>query len=290
MGSVRLYSALSEVSVSTKLVIAFVLGAVTATTVSAILWHHVEVPSDRLHAQLLTQPEFLADHPDLLEAAQAVLQTRRLAAEGAERVALMRGKWQFIAHPAFTPTVGPADAPLTLLEFTDYTCEPCRRSAPAVREMVDANSDVRVAILLMPTGGAISEYAARIALAAYRQDPARFATLHDRLIALDGPLNQEGILATVRDLQYDVDQIAREANSDEARRYFKQVRTFAEEMNIVAVPAFVLSDQLILGGVKSTQLGALIESGRAASIADTADRPTGTEIVRAADSEKAGEQ
>src|SRR5262249_30064354 len=162
----------------------------------------------------------------------------------------MRGKWQFITHPAFTPTVGPADAPLTLLEFTDYTCEPCRRSAPAVQEVVDSNSDVRLAILLMPTGGAIAEYAARIALAAYRQAPARLATLHDRLVTLDGPLTQEGILATVSELQYDVEQLTREANSDDARRYFKQVRTFAEEMNIVAVPAFLLSDQLILGGVK----------------------------------------
>jgi len=273
--------------VSAKFVIAFVLGAVTATVVGAILWHRVDVPPDRLHAQLLAEPEFLADHPDLLQGAEAVLQTRRLAAEGAQRVALMRGKWQFITHPAFTPTVGPANAPLTLLEFTDYTCEPCRRSAPAVREMVDANSDVRVAILLMPTGGALAEYAARVALAAYRQDPARFASLHNRLVEPEGPLTQEGILATVSELQYDVDQITREANSSDTRRYFKQVRMFAEEMNIIAVPAFVLSDQLILGGIKSAQLDALIESGRSAS---KAVKPTAIELVRSAEGKKAGEE
>ena len=251
-------------SVSTRLLIAFVLGVVASTVVGVLLWRYVDIPTDRLHAQLLARPEFLADHPELLGGAQAVLQHRRLAAEGAQRVALMRGKWQFMTHAAFTPTVGPADASLTLLEFTDYTCEPCRLSAPAVRTLVDANSDVRVAILLMPTGGALSEYAARVALAAYRQDPARFATLHNRLIEQEGPLTQERILELVSALQFDVEQITREATSSETRRYFNQVRMFAEAMNIPAVPAFVLSDQLLLGRVESAQLGALIESGRSA--------------------------
>ena len=180
----------------------------------------------------------------------------------------MRGKWQYIVHSAFTPTVGPADAPLTMLEFTDYTCEPCRLSAPAVREVLGANGDVRVAVLLMPTGGALSEYAARIALAAYRQDPTRFATLHGRLIEPEGPLTQQSILAIVSALQYDVDQITRDASSSETRRYFNEVRIFAEKMNIPAVPAFVVSDQLVLGRVQSAQLGALIKLGRSAPVPD----------------------
>jgi protein-disulfide isomerase len=237
--------------------------------VGALLWQHADIPADRLHAQLLARPEFLADHPDLLGGAQAVLQSRRLAAQRGERIALMRGKWQYIMHAAFTPTVGPADAPLTLLEFTDYTCEPCRLSAPAMREVLRANSDVRVAVLLMPTGGALSEYAARIALAAYRQDPTRFATLHDRLMEPEAPLTQQGILAVVSTLHYDVDQITREASSSETRRYFSEVRMFAEEMNIPAVPAFVMSDQLVLGRVQSAQLGALIKLGRSAPVPDT---------------------
>ncbi len=181
----------------------------------------------------------------------------------------MRGKWQFMTHAAFTPTLGPADAPVTLLEFTDYTCEPCVLSAPDVRAMVDANSDLRVAILLMPTGGALSEYAARVALAAYRQDPARFANLHNRLMEQEGPLTQESILAVVSALQFDVEQITREATSSETRRYFSQVRMFAEEMNIPAVPAFLSGDQLILGRV---EVGATRRTDRIGTIEHHSDR------------------
>jgi protein-disulfide isomerase len=251
-----------------KSLIAFGLGVFTATLVGAVLWRFVSVPPDRLYTQLLEQPEFLADHPELLSAAQAVLHSRGLAAEGVQRAALMRGKWQYITHAAFTPTAGPADGPLLLLEFTDYTCEPCRVSQPAVREIVDANSDLRLAILLMPTGGALSEYAARVALAAYKQNPARFATLHNRLMELEGPLTQQSILETVSGMQFDVEQIMRDVASSETRRYLSEVRMFAEEMNIPAVPAFVLSEQLLLGRVESTQLGALVESGRATLVSD----------------------
>lgn len=249
-------------SVSTKLIFAFVLGVLAAAAGAALLWHFAEIPADRLHAQLLEQPEFLADHPDVLSAAQVILQNRRLAAESVQRAALMSGKWKSLLHPAFSPTLGAADAPMTLVEFTDYTCEPCRLSAPAVRDTLKANGDLRIAILLMPTGGALSEYAARVALAAYRQDPSKFPALHEQLISHEGPLTQESILAAAGSLRYDVEQISREASNSEVRRYFGEVRNFAEEMNVYAVPAFVLRGQLILGRVKSKQLSEMVETGR----------------------------
>jgi protein-disulfide isomerase len=76
--------------------------------------------------------------------------------------------------------------PRVLLEFTDYACNPCRASAPVVREAVAARKDLRVAILLIPTGGALAEHAARIALAAYRRDPERFVRLHTRMMEPGG--------------------------------------------------------------------------------------------------------
>lgn len=215
-----------------------------------------------MRAKLLAHPEFVADQPEILEKVRAVLLSRKLAAEGAQRVGLMRGKWRFLTHVAFTPTIGPADAPRMLLEFTDYTCNPCRASAAVVRETVEARKDLRVAILLFPTGGALAEYAARIALAAYRQDPERFAQLHTRLMEQGGALTQESILSAVRDCNFDVDQIARESQSDELRRYLEQVRLFSEDLEISGVPAFALNEKLVMGGVGARQLGQLIGSSQ----------------------------
>jgi hypothetical protein len=91
-------------SVSTRLLIAFVLGVVASTVVGALLWRYVDIPPDRLHAQLLAQPEFLADHPELIGGAQAVLQAAhwRLSAQ---RVALMRRVYSWCTLPSHRPWV-----------------------------------------------------------------------------------------------------------------------------------------------------------------------------------------
>lgn len=226
----------------------------------AFLIDQKPIAPDRLRDQLLEKPEFLADHPEILERVRQVLITRKLASRGSQRLALIQGKWKFLTHVAFTPGLGRSDAPEVLIEFTDYTCAPCRASASAVREAVLERKNLRVAILLLPLGDALAEYAARVALAAYRQDPQRFTELHHRLMEKQGPITQQSIIDAVTDLHFDVDQIERESSSAEIRRYFQQVRNFAEELEISGVPAFVLNDQLLLGGVTSAQLNKLIDS------------------------------
>lgn len=248
---------------SVKPVMAFLLGASLSAALAAGLWLRSEPSPERLRTTLLEKPEFLADHPEILEAARAVLQTRMLAAQGAERAVLIREKWQALTHAAFTPTIGSPDAPLVLLEFTDYTCEPCRKSAPAVNAALSGSSDVRVAVLLLPIGGALAEYAARVAWAAYRQNPDRFAELHHRLLNPTAQLGQDSILAAAREIGFDIEQIEREAATAESRRYFDQVRMFAEDMHISGVPAFALDEQLILGGITAAQLETLIQASRA---------------------------
>lgn len=245
----------------------FLLGASLSAAIAALLWWRLDESPDRLRAALLQNPEFLADHPELLTAAHAVLQNRRLASQGAERAALIQEKWSALTHVAFTPSIGSADAPLVLLEFTDYTCEPCRQSAPAVSEALQDSPDVRVAVLLLPIGGPMAEYAARVAWAAYRQNPDAFAELHRRLSNPKAKLSQDSVLATVRELGLDVEQIEREASSAESRHYFAQVRALAEDLNISGVPAFALNEQLVLGGVTAARLRESIQASRATGVA-----------------------
>jgi protein-disulfide isomerase len=260
-----------------KILIALLFGIVAGAAVTLGFTRFWAGP-DAMRAKLLANPEYLADHPEILERVRAVLMKRKLAAEGSQRVALMHGKWQFLSHVAFTPTLGRPDASRVLLELTDYTCEPCRASAAAVREAVTSRRDVRVAVLLYPIGGAVAEYAARIAIAAYRQDPEKFAELHARLMEGRGELTQERILDALRELKFDVDQVERESQSDETRRYMQQVRLFSEDMEISGVPAFLCEGKLVMGGVGSKQIQSLISPGDAAISAPAA---TDKSVVRA---------
>jgi protein-disulfide isomerase len=250
---------------TSRAIVAFVLGAAVSAAVAAAMWPHMPIGEERLRTVLLNAPEFLADRPEILGAADRVLQNRALASQGAERAQLIDTQWQHLLHVAFTPTLGSLDAPLVLLEFTDYTCEPCRASTRAIEQVLHESADVRVAVLLLPIGGALSEYAARVALAAYRQKPDRFAELHRRLLESEGQFSQQVILDALRDLGFDVEQVEREAASAESRRYFDQVRTLAEDLRISGVPAFAMNEQLLLGGVTYEQLSELVGTARVQS-------------------------
>lgn len=245
-----------------RTIAAFVLGAAFCAAMAAALWSRIPIGEERLRAVLLEDPDFLADHPEILSAAHTVLQNRALASQGSERAQLIDTKWQQLLHVAFTPAMGSPDASLVLLEFTDYTCEPCRASTAAVDQVLRESADVRVAVLLLPIGGALSEYAARVALAAYRQKPDRFAELHHRLLRPEGQFSQQAILDALKDLGFDVEQVEREAASAESRRYFNQVRMLAEDLRISGVPAFAMNEQLLLGGVTREQLSELIGTAR----------------------------
>lgn len=239
----------------------FVLGAILVAALAGLAWWRIPVAPQRLQAALLDNPEFLADRPELLEAARAVLQTRQLASRGSERAAQLRGKWDAFTHVAFSPSIGNPTASSVLIEFTDYTCEPCRSSAPVVREALAANPDLRVAIMLLPAGGAMSEFAARVALAAFRQDPEKFGKLHELL--MEDALDQTTIMGKAAAAGLDVEQIRREIGNVEHRRYLEQVRVLALDLQVTGVPAFVLGEQLVLGGVTARKLGQMIGAGRA---------------------------
>lgn len=240
-----------------RVAVIFILG-VAAGVISSVAVNRFWVRPDAKPADVAVSPEFLADHPEILERVRTVMLNRSLATEGAQRVQLMNGKWRSLTHAAFTPTIGRSDAPRVLLEFTDYTCTPCRASAPIVREGLAKNGDVRTAILPLPIGGAVADYIARIAVAAYRQNPSKFPELHTRLMESRGALTQDGILDALRSLKFDVDQVERESQSEEIKRYLEQVRSLSEDMKISAVPAFAMGNKLVLGAVSADQVQSLL--------------------------------
>ena len=71
----------------------------------------------------------------------------------------------------YSPILGPADAPVTIVEFFDPACEACRAFHPIVKDiMAEHGEAVRVVIRYTPFHGAASEEAIRVLEAARMQD------------------------------------------------------------------------------------------------------------------------
>ena len=84
----------------------------------------------------------------------------------------------------YSPILGPAEAPVTIVEFFDPACEACRAFHPIVKDIMAEHGDaVRVVIRYTPFHGVASEEAIRVLEAARMQgvyEPVLEAVLRDQ--------------------------------------------------------------------------------------------------------------
>ena len=79
-----------------------------------------------------------------------------------------------------TPTAGATDADVTLVEYFDYNCPFCKKLAPALQGLLQADARVALVYKDWPILGDVSRYAARSALAAGWQ--GKYLLAHDTLM------------------------------------------------------------------------------------------------------------
>lgn len=82
--------------------------------------------------------------------------------------------------PAHAPVLGPADAPVTIVEFFDPACESCRAFYPVVKKIMAAYPDKVRVVLRYAAFHPTSEEAIRILEAARLQD--KFEPVLERLL------------------------------------------------------------------------------------------------------------
>jgi Thioredoxin len=236
----------------------FFLGAAMSAAFAMYSWRAWQNDPERLRATLLRNPELLADSPAVLAALRVTLRARQLDSEGQTRERLLAERWGKFMHVASSPSLGDPTAQSTLIEFTDYDCEPCRASAASVWGTLASRHDVRVAIMLLPISGPVSEFAARVGYAAYRQNPLQFARLHESLMSERGSLSETRVLELATAAGLDTEQIQDEFGTAAVRGYLAEVRDFATDMNVSGVPTFVFGKRLLAGGVSAAQLNDLV--------------------------------
>ncbi len=180
--------------------------------------------------------EYLVRNPDVLREALDALETR-VSAE----------RWQEIKSDPRDFAIGPADAPVTIVEFYDYRCAYCHASLEWVIDLTRSRRDVRVVFKELPILSQESHEASLAAIAAMPQ--GRFLQFHRALMSF--PLNRE--LNSV-----EIDRIARQSGIDVARmrramsdqaivQLLQDNRGHAVDYNITGTPGFVINGELISG-------------------------------------------
>ncbi len=165
---------------------------------------------------------------------------------------------QVLADPE-SPAVGPADARVTVAVFTDYQCQICRATDPALERLIGADPRVRVIFKDWPLLGPASRLAARYALAAQRQ--GRYLDLHRALMATPLPLTSERIEQVARAAGIDWPRLEADLARDGAaidaqldRQAFQ-----AWTLGLKGTPDYLVGTDLYQGGLNDRALAQAVK-------------------------------
>jgi protein-disulfide isomerase len=147
------------------------------------------------------------------------------------------------------PTLGPEDAPITIIEFSDYECPFCRRYNIETFDQIMATYEGQIRYIYKDFPltsihpNALS--AASAALCAHEQD--EFWDYHDKLFLMEMSLSKETYLQYAEDLELDM---ASFTECLEEGRFEDQVMAdfdFAANLGISSTPTFFINGIPVVG-------------------------------------------
>ena len=157
-------------------------------------------------------------------------------------------------------SMGPKNAPITIVEFFDYNCGYCKRSFNPLMQVLDENKDVRIVFKEYPILGEASYIAASAALAL--NDKMKYLTYHSKLMTSQGRLSQAVVEKTLSDLRLPVKKVQSDALNEKYVMHLASTRQLAEAIGVSGTPAFVINGKLFPGALDKTELAEAIKVAR----------------------------
>ncbi len=184
------------------------------------------------------------------------------AAEGRYRVDL-RGD---------EPSMGPDDALITVIEFSDFQCPFCSRAEPSLKEAMDAfDGDVRVIFKQLPLrmhNRAVP--AAKAALAAHQQ--GKFWEMHDRLFAGQRGLSDGNFVKWAGEIGLDVAKFKKDMESEAVSKMLDEDYAASNKAGCTGTPCFIVNGRPYSGALDAARWKQVFRAEKRAANALGVDR------------------
>lgn len=167
-----------------------------------------------------------------------------------------------------SPIKGPADAPITIVEFSDYQCPFCARSEPLVHQALSAYpTQAKLVFKHLPLVSIHPQAmpAALAAVAAQRQ--GKFWEMHEKLFANQRELGPEQLKQYAREIGLDMARFEADLQSDEVKAVVQDDMQLAQRVGVRGTPTIFVNGKLLqnrsLEGFKQIIEPALKDAGGA---------------------------
>ncbi|HEX9050883.1 MAG TPA: thioredoxin domain-containing protein [Anaeromyxobacter sp.] len=165
-----------------------------------------------------------------------------------------------VAVDAVGPTKGPATAPVTIVEFSDYECPFCVRAEPTVKEVLAAYPG-KIKLVYRDYPLPMHKQAPKAAEAAHcAGDQGKYWEMHDKLFAANGKLAVADLKATAREIAgIDGAKFDQCLDSGSKAADVEKNKKAGDEVGVSGTPAFFINGRLISGAQPVDAFKSLID-------------------------------
>lgn len=198
-------------------------------------------PEQKTEMQELIR-SYLLENPEILRDMATKLEAKDKQAEDDMREKALTTLAPQIFKTADDPSVGNPNGDVTIVEFMDYNCGWCKKSMQEVSTLLKSDAKVRVVFKEFPIFGEHSEYAARAALAAAKQN--KYWDLHQAMFTHDGQVTTDVVNQLAEGLGLDLAKLKTDIESKEVGERIAANMQLGKELAINGTPAFIIDDQV----------------------------------------------
>ncbi len=159
------------------------------------------------------------------------------------------------------PSIGPVDAPVTIVEFSDFQCPYCASAASVVHQIIDAYGDqVRVVYRDFPLTS-IHPHAQKAAEAAQcANDQGRFWEFHDIIFANQAAMAVDNLKQYAKDLGMDSDTF--DECLDSGKYTDEVLKDIQDGVNagVSSTPTFFVNTEMVVGAKPFSAFQQIIDS------------------------------
>ncbi|MEX2298013.1 MAG: DsbA family protein [Dongiaceae bacterium] len=206
--------------------------------------------------------EYLLAHPEVVVEALQAYETQRMAVQQAQQQEVVVTLADQLFNNPLSPVAGNPGGDVTMVEFFDYNCPYCKRVAPDIATLLEADGNIRFVYKEWPILSEESEIAARAALAAHQQSEDAYVRLHDAMMAHRGKLDRDTVMALAATQGLNMERLEDDMEGDQVTAEIEHVRRLADQIGIDGTPAFLIGEQVVPGAIDIEEMKRLVAAAR----------------------------
>ena len=159
------------------------------------------------------------------------------------------------------PSKGPADAPVTIIEFTDFQCPFCKRGADTVDQIIDTYGDqVHVVFRDFPLAALHPDAPKAHEAAECADEQGRFWEMHDKLFGNQADVSIATLKGYAEDLGLDMDRFNACLDGSAMKAEIDADMAAGREYGVSGTPAFFINGMMLAGAQPFDSFASIIDA------------------------------